>query len=160
MEEYQIIKIKRGKIKVNEKIWKKRDALRIIEELGKENKIIYAIDLDGYRRNSANLDLYKKFGEKIWVDAYPRYVEDVMDLFIIGINRVTLWNMKDEYLEKVKEICDGDIFIGEKDAREAVKKAKRYDFKGIVLDENQNVKADNIEIWKIYLLDGKIRRLG
>ncbi|HEC88797.1 MAG TPA: hypothetical protein ENI52_05725 [Thermoplasmata archaeon] len=159
MEEYQIIKIKRGKIKVNEKIWKKRDALKIIEELGKENKIIYAIDLDGYKRNSANLDLYKKFEGKIWVDAYPRYVEDVMDLFITGINRVTLWNMKDEYLEKVREICDGDIFIGEKDAREAVKKARKYDFKGIVLDENQDIKADDIEVWKIYLLEEKIRRL-
>lgn len=159
MEEYQIIKIKGGKIKVNEKIWRRKEAIRVIEEMLEKSKMIYAIDLDGYRKNSANLDLYKKFDGKLWVDAYPRYVEDVMDLFITGINRITLWNMKDEYLKKVREICDGEIFIGEKDEKEAIKKAKRYEFKGIVLDENQSAKADDIEIWKIYLLDGKVRRL-
>lgn len=159
MEEYQIIKVKKGKIKVNDKIWRRKDAIRIIEEMLEKSKMIYAIDLDGYKKNSANLDLYKKFDGKLWVDAYPRYVEDVMDLFITGINRVTLWNMKDEYLERVKEICDGEIFIGEKEEERAIKKAKKYGFKGIVLDENQGAKADDMEIWKIYLLEGKIRRL-
>ena len=32
MEEFPVIKVRKGKVKRGEKIWKKRDALQVIEE--------------------------------------------------------------------------------------------------------------------------------
>ncbi len=158
MQELPIIKIRKGKIKRGEKIWKKREAIKTIEEICREYNGVYIIDLDGYRKNSANIDVYKRIKADIWVDSFPRYVEDVMDLIIVGINRITIRNMKEEYLKEISEICEKEIFISEKNVNEAIKKVKKYDFAGIVLEEMQNSK-ENVETWKIYMNEEIIRRI-
>ncbi len=158
MQEFPLIKVRKGKIKRKEQIWKKKEAIKIVEELNKQYGGVYLIDLDGYRKNSANIDLYKKIRANIWVDAYPRYVEDVMDLIVIGANRITIRNMEEDYLREISEMCEKEIFIAEEDEKEAIKKVRRYGFTGIVLDETQNLKGD-VEIWKIYLNEEVVRRI-
>ncbi len=148
-----MIKVKRGN-----KIWKKGEAKEIIQEMAKDYGMVYVIDVDGYRKNSPNLELYKKVGNKIWVDSYPRYVEDVMDLIIVGIERITIWNMKEEYLREVREMSEEEIFIGNNDVKKAVKIVKNYGFNGVVLEENQECKED-IETWKLYENEEIIRRI-
>jgi len=158
VKEYPVIKVKRGKIRRGNKIWKKGEAKEVIQGMAKDYEMVYVIDVDGYRKNSPNLELYKKVGNKIWVDSYPRYVEDVMDLIIVGIERITIWNMKEEYLREVREMSEEEIFIGNNDVKKAVKIVKNYGFNGVVLEENQECKED-IEIWKLYENEEIIRRI-
>lgn len=159
MNEHPIIKVKRGKVQRKNTIWKKKEALKIIEELSTKYEIVYAIDLDGYKKNSPNLDLYKKIKGRVWIDACPRYVEDVIDLMISGSERVTIWNMNDNYLRTIQDICEGEIFIGDDDIKTAVNKIKKYGFSGLVLGDNQDGKTD-IESWKIHQNEEIIKKVG
>ena len=154
MEKFPIVRIKRGKTKFGNKIYKKKEAISIMEELAKKYGMVYTLDLDGFRKNSANLNLYKKL-RKLWVDAHPRYVEDVMDLIIVGIERITIRNLNFDYLKEIREICEQEIFLVGKDA---VKKVKEFGFDGVVLDEEEDIKED-IQTWKIYLNEEVIKRI-
>ena len=136
----------------------KKDVAGYIENLAKEYGSVYAIDLDGYRKNSANLSLYKKVAHRLWIDAYPRYVEDVMDLTIIGTDRITIWNMDESMLKEIKEMIERDIYLSGKDVDRVATIAKKYGFKGIVLHEGQEAK-ENVETWKIYLKEYVVRRI-
>lgn len=158
MKEFPIIRVRKGKIRRKDKIWKRREVINIIEELCKEYKGIYVIDLDGFRKNSPNLDLYKKVDCELWIDSYPRYTEDVMDLVIVGAEKITIRNMDDEKLQEIKEMCEKDIFLLYDDVNLAIKNVKKFGFKGIILDENQSCK-ESLETWKIYLNEEIIRRI-
>ncbi len=158
MEKYPIIRFKRGKAMRGNEIWKKRDVVTLIKKLGKENDLVYVIDLDGYKKNSANLKLYKKVGKYLWVDSYPRYLEDVMDIIISGVERITIRDMKEEQLKEVKDISEKDIFLSGKNADEIAKKVAKYKFNGIVLSEEQEI-AHNLQTWKIYMSEGNIMRI-
>ena len=158
METYPVIKIRKGKVMKNNKIIKKRDAIDFIEELGKKNGIVYAIDLDGYKKNSANLKIYKEIGKYLWIDAFPRYVDDVMDIIITGVKRITLRDMPERELKEIKEMAEKEIFVSGKNAYEAANRAIKYNFNGVVLYEEQEIKKD-IQTWKIYMNEGIIRRI-
>lgn len=154
MEKFPVVRVRRGKIKFGSKIYKKKEAIAIIEDLTKKYGMVYTLDLDGFRKNSANLDLYKKL-RKLWVDAHPRYVEDVMDLIIVGIERITIRNLNFDYLREIREICEQEIFLAGKDA---IEKVKKFGFDGIVLNEEENIKED-MQTWKIYLNEEVIKRI-
>jgi len=114
--------------------------------------------LDGFRKNSPNLDLYKKVYGKLWIDSYPRFVEDVMDLIVVGAERITVRDANSDFLKEIKEICDKEIFLAGNNLKELAKLTKDLEFNGIVLDEEQNFTGE-LETWKIYLSDETIRRL-
>ena len=158
MEKYPIVRLKRGKAMRGNEIWKKRDVIPLIKKLGKENKLVYIIDLDGYKRNSANLKLYKKVGRYLWVDSYPRYLEDVMDIIISGVERITIRDMNEEQLKEVKDISEKDIFLSGKNVDEMAKFVAKYKFNGIVLSEEQEI-SDELQTWKIYMSEENIRRI-
>ncbi len=152
-----MIKVKRGKVMMNNEVIR-RDVVNFIEKIAKEHGGVYAIDLDGYKKNSANIRLYKKVARHLWIDAYPRYVEDVMDLTIIGINKITVRDMEESKLKEIKEMIENDIYLSGKNMKRNVELAKKYGFKGIVLMEGQEIKED-IETWKIYLNEYIVRRI-
>ena len=153
-----MVRIRKGKIKRGDNIWKRKEAIEALNNLCTENKFVYVIDLDGFRKNSPNLDLYKKVYGKLWIDSYPRFVEDVMDLIVVGAERITVRDANSNFLEKIKEICDKEIFLAGNNLKELAKLTKDLEFNGIVLDEEQNFTGE-LETWKIYLSDETIRRL-
>ncbi|KAA0012444.1 hypothetical protein B6U81_04045 [Thermoplasmatales archaeon ex4484_30] len=157
MEEFPVIKVRKGKVKRGEKIWKKRDALQVIEELVKQYDMVYIIDVDGYNRNNPNLDLYKKIGKNLWIDSFPRRVEDVVDLIVVGAERITIKNMEGENIKELKEICEKDIYISGDDP-DAFNKLVKYNLKGLVIDEVQEIKKD-VQTWKIYKEEWVIKRV-
>lgn len=158
MEKYPVVRVRKGKIKRGENVWKKKEAIEVLNNLCKENEFVYVIDLDGFRKNSPNLDLYKKIYGKLWIDSYPRFVEDIMDLIVVGAERITVRNADNDFLKEIKEICDKEIFLAGENLKELTKLIKDMGFNGIVLDEEQNF-TGNLETWKIYLSDETIRRL-
>jgi len=157
MEEFPVIKVRKGKVKRGEKIWKKRDALQVIEELVKQYDMVYIIDVDGYNRNNTNLDLYKKIGKNLWIDSFPRRVEDVVDLIVVGAERITIKNMEGENIKELKEICEKDIYISGDDP-DAFNKLVKYNLKGLVIEEVQEIKKD-VQTWKIYKEEWVIKRV-
>jgi len=148
MEEYPLIKVKGGKIRRNNTIWRRKKAVEKIQELAKTYGMVYAIDLDGYKRNEPNLELYKKVRSYVWVDAFPRHVEDVMDIIVNGVERLTVWVMEDAHLAELRDMCESDIFLRDDDAKNAVKKAREYRFDGVVLESGQS-HGNTVETWKI-----------
>ena len=158
MKEYPLIKIKGGRIRIGDIVYKGKEAFKKIEEMSKDYGMVYVIDIDGCKKNSPNLDFYKKVKGNIWVDSCPRNIGDLMDLVIVGIERITIWDMNEKNIKELKEIFEGDIFVGSKDTKKAVDIVKKYDFNGVVIEENQDCK-ENIEIWKIYEKEGFIRRI-
>ena len=157
MEEYPLVKVKGSKVRREREIYRGRKAMEFINELGKKYGMVYVMDVDGYKKNSPNLSFYKKVDAPIWIDSFPRYVEDVMDLVISGFERITLWDMKEEYLAEIKEMCEVEIFIGDDEAEEAKRKALKYGFRGIMMEKEQ--KGGGIEAWKIYEDEWMVRRL-
>jgi len=156
MEKYPLIKVRKGKVMKDDTIIKK-NVIEFIENLVKEYGIVYIMDVDGYKKNSANIQLYKKL-RHIWVDSFPRYVEDVMDLIIIGVEKITVRNMEKKMLDELKNMTDHEIYLSGEDIDNISKLAKEYGFKGIVLHEWQESK-DEIETWKIYPKEYVIRRI-
>ncbi|MCD6331012.1 MAG: hypothetical protein J7L80_02280 [Thermoplasmata archaeon] len=158
MEGYPVVRVRKGKIKRGDNIWKRKEAVEALNNLCTENKFVYVIDLDGFRKNSPNFDLYKKVYGKLWIDSYPRFVEDVMDLIVVGAERITVRDANSDFLKEIKEICDKEIFLAGNNLKELAKLTKDLEFNGIVLDEEQNFTGE-LETWKIYLSDETIRRL-
>jgi hypothetical protein len=149
VNEYPIVKMRHGKLKQGNRIWKKKEAVSTLSELSKRHGCVYVLDVDGYKRNSPNLDIYKKTKSTIWVDAYPRYAEDVMDILISGSEKVTIWNLNDNELKQVKDMCEGDIFIGNTDVKVAEQKISKFGFNGLILTEDQRSAMD-VQTWKTY----------
>lgn len=149
MKEIPIVKIKRGKIKQGEKIWKRGEAVDKIEDMIKKYGMVYIIDVDGYNKNSPNLSFYKKIGKKLWIDAFPRRVEDVIDLIVIGAERITIGDMNEKNIKELKELCEKDIFISGGDVRKIYKKMKEYGLSGLVIKEGQEIIKVS-QVWKIY----------
>lgn len=73
--------------------------------------LVCVIDLDGLRRNKADLDAVRKMAEKgnVWADAGSRFGTDAMDLLVAGAERATLrWHhLADEAeLREAHEMSD------------------------------------------------------
>jgi len=160
VEEYPVVKVKGRKVKRRDVIYKGKEAMDFLEKIGKEYGMVYVIDVDGYRRNSPNLEMYKRLSANIWIDSLPRNVEDVMDLIIYGFENISIWNMGEEPLKEIKDMCDMKnihIFIGADERKNAINIVKKYGFHGVIT-EGEEIKND-VETWKIYTGDWVIRRL-
>ena len=158
MNEYPVIKVRGGKIKVGDEVYRGKKVIEKMEEMIADHELVYVIDLDGCKKNSPNLELYKKVDGGIWLDACPRGVEDVMDLIVAGAEKITIWGMKEEYFKEISEAVERDIFIGGKDVRWATEMVRKYNFRGIVIEEKQE-SISKIETWKIFESQGFIRRV-
>ncbi|RLF33406.1 MAG: hypothetical protein DRN07_02670 [Thermoplasmata archaeon] len=148
MDEYPFIKVKGGKIRRNNTVWRGKKAVEKLQELVKTYEMVYALDLDGYKRNEPNLELYKKVRGSVWVDAFPRYVEDVMDIIVSGVERLTVWVMEERHLAELRDMCESEIFLRDDDAKNAARKAREYRFRGVILESGQP-SGNTVEMWKI-----------
>lgn len=83
------------------------------EQVDKDEKI-YVLDIDGIEKDKPNLCLYPKLSEnhKIWVDAGPRVLGDVVDSIMAGATNITvrkkIWPELDA--SSIKEITENEIY--------------------------------------------------
>ena len=111
MEEMPLVYVKRGKVIEGKS---RINAVDRLKEIRKEGKKAYVLDLDGIKRNSPNLAIYRKLAHKpfLWIDALPRCLEDVMDLVVVGAERITIGDVvSDAELKKIREMCDVGLFL-------------------------------------------------
>jgi NAD(P)H-dependent flavin oxidoreductase YrpB (nitropropane dioxygenase family) len=144
---YPVVKVKAGSIRRIGTVWKKKEALENLQRLCNTNDMVYVLDVDGYRRNSPNLAFYKKIRGRLWVDADPRDVMDVMDLFVSGAARVTLWAKDDDVMRELTELVAGDIFIRDHVFDRAVRLARTHGLAGVVTEGTGG--AGETEAWAL-----------
>jgi len=157
VKEIPIVFIKNGKV-----FGEKKKAFHVLKEMHKKYGDVYAIDIDGFKRNRANIDTYKKFSLKpfLWIDAFPRCPGDVMDLIISGAKIVVLRPlMNDDDLREIRNMCEMELFLADKD-KKIVKKAKNFGFDGVVLFNIKGDVKNGIQIWGAYPKERKVIRLG
>lgn len=67
------------------------DAVPRVRQLAAKGPVC-VVDLDGLRRNKADLDTLRRMADKgnVWADAGSRFATDAMDLLVAGADRVTL----------------------------------------------------------------------
>lgn len=85
-------------------------AVERVRELAAKGPVC-VVDLDGLRRNKADLDTLRKMGERghLWVDGGSRFATDAMDVLVAGAERATLrWShLADEgELREAHEMSD------------------------------------------------------
>lgn len=78
---------------------------------------VYLVDFGTGRSSEPHLNLYQKLVKqnvRVWVDAFPQTLEDVMDLFISGADRVTvrLDRFDTADLDEVLLMADGEVWLG------------------------------------------------
>src|SRR4030042_4855506 len=79
-----------------------------------EDDLLYVIDLDGLEKDKSNLDIYQKLSKKyqLWIDAAPRKLGDVVDIFMAGATNITL--RKTFYpqvnIERIREVTENKIY--------------------------------------------------
>ncbi|MBC7128818.1 MAG: hypothetical protein H5T45_03690 [Thermoplasmatales archaeon] len=142
MEEIPAVTIRRGKIRRENKIWKKKERVELIEELIEKYGTVYIIDMDG-KKGSPNLKLYKSIGKKIWVDTFPRDLNDILDLVVCGIEKITIRSFDEKYLEEIKNTIENEVFIFDE-----IEKAKKYKFAGVVTEKDLDCDCE-LQIWKL-----------
>ncbi|MBC7080673.1 MAG: hypothetical protein H5T44_00240 [Thermoplasmatales archaeon] len=153
MEEFPVVTIKRGKIKRENKIWRKKERIDLIDGLIEKHGMVYIIDMDGKEKGSPNLKLYKSIGKNIWADTFPRSIDDVIDLFVCGVERITVRSIREEFFEEIKSISENEIFVFEN-----IEKAEKYKLAGVVTEKELNFDS-RFQIWKIDKENEVIRRL-
>ena len=157
MNEIPMVFIKNGML-----IWEKKNAFYALKEMHKKYDDVYIIDIDGFKKNKANIDIYKKVSSKpfLWVDSRPRYPEDVMDLVITGAKIVVLRPiMDDDAFREIKRMCEIEIFLADKDVK-IIKKARKFGFDGVVLFNVEGNVENDIPIWIAYPGKRKVIKLG
>ncbi len=62
------------------------DLFDLVEEIRKESRRLYMVDLNGIHGNSPQMDLILELSSdmELWVDAGPRVMEDLMDIITSG----------------------------------------------------------------------------
>ena len=91
---------------------------RALTELARRFGRVVLVDVEGVRRNDADLEFVQQASRKraLWVDAGSRYATDAMDLFVAGADAVTMrWNTLDSAaeLEEAAQLCQpGSLFLG------------------------------------------------
>lgn len=153
MEEFPIVTIKRGKIRRENKVWKKKERIDLMDGLIEKYGMVYIIDMDGKEKGSPNLKLYKSIGKNIWLDAFPKSIDDIIDLLVCGAERVTIRSIKEKYFEDIKNISEKEIFVFED-----LEKAEKYKLAGVVTEKDMNFDS-RFQIWKIHKESEFIRRI-
>lgn len=126
-------------------------AVRTLRELRGEHDLLYVIDLDGYRRNRANIDVYKTVSRKafLWLDAAPRRVEDVIDLVVAGAVRVTLGDgQRDDDLRQLMDMVESDLYLRSKQPVQAERRVRRFKLAGLVVSDARR-KTWDVETWRL-----------
>jgi hypothetical protein len=156
MDKIPLIYLKGGKLSASPKdkwIRQRESIIQELSDLSQKYGQVYIVDLDGYRKNRAHLDIYRSYSHKVsfWVDSAPRTPGDVMDLFISGAHRITLiWKiMDDNYLKEIREMCTEEIYLATKDEFDkTLDKAKKIGFDGIVVMNKPNIwQTVNKQVW-------------
>lgn len=157
MEKMPLAYVKSGKVVDGNRRF---DAVEKLKELGKKYGHVYVMDLDGVKRDRPNLDIYQKLSHKpfLWIDSLPRDLEDVMDIVIVGAERVTIGDIfGDDDLRKIRDMCDIEIFLRGNDEKEAAEKAKKFGFDGVVLVSPKE-KVD-VAAWGVYPVEGMVKKI-
>lgn len=92
------------------------EAVRAVEEAAADHDRVYLVDRRGVQRNKPDVELIQEVaGEaEVWVDAGPRYAEDIVDLLVAGAAHVVVrWHTLDQARE-LGEAADmsGDLSLG------------------------------------------------
>jgi uncharacterized protein related to proFAR isomerase len=92
------------------------EAAEAVREAAADHERVYLVDRQGVQRNKPDVELVQRVADEaeIWVDAGPRYAEDVVDLFIAGARHVVVrWHTLDEAQELgAAADMSGDISLG------------------------------------------------
>jgi len=147
MDTIPLLYLKAGRLSaVSEGKWvrAKESIIQVFRDLTQEYGQIYIMDIDGYQKNRAHLDIYRSHSRKVsfWVDSAPRTPGDVMDLFISGVHRVTLvWKiMDDNDLKEIREMCTEEIYLATKDEfSKTLEKVKNLGFDGVVVKDRPHL---------------------
>ena len=153
MNEVPLVFIKNGKVNKT-----KKSAFNVLQELHKKYGDVYVIDIDGFKRNRAHIDIYKKVTSKpfLWIDASPRCLEDVMDLVVTGAKIVILRSiMSDASFREIRGMCDIELFLAGRE-KDIIKKAKKFGFDGVILFNEKRKMEKDISIWRAYPREGKV----
>ncbi|MEM2934858.1 MAG: hypothetical protein QXF32_00625 [Candidatus Thermoplasmatota archaeon] len=142
MEEIPVVTIRGGKIRRENKIWKKKERVELMEELIEKYGMVYVVDTDG-KKGLPNLKLYKSIGKNIWADTFPRDLNDIFDLLVCGVEKITIHDIDEKYLGEIKNTIENEIFIFDD-----IEKAKKYKFAGVVTEKDLNCNCE-LQIWKL-----------
>ena len=143
MEIIPLIHLKSRKI-LTEKDGNNISLDEVLEQVEKDGKI-YVLDTDGIEKNKPNLCLYPKISEclKIWVDAGPRVIGDVVDAVVAGATNITvrrnLWRELD--VSSIREITESEIYVDidlKNQDNPNVDAALFYGADGLVVFNNKN----------------------
>ncbi len=157
MEEMPLVYVKGGKVIEGKS---RTNAVDRLKEIRDEKKKAYVLDLDGIKRNRPNLDIYRKLSHKpfLWIDALPRRLEDVMDIVVVGAERITIGDvMDDEELKKIREMCDIELFLRGDDGVKAAEKAVNLGLDGIVMVSPEG--RVDVPAWGVYPAQGIVKRM-
>ncbi len=119
----------------------------VVKSLGKEYGEVYLVDIDGLEKNKADLNLYGKLShDSLWIDAGPRFLGDLVDLFVAGASKVTIrWKKMDmQTMREARRICEGKIFLKGENVSTI---AKEIGFDGIVVEKENRLRNIGIPIW-------------
>lgn len=112
MEIISLVRLKKRKI-----IGKDGKIISLEELKNSVNKedTIYLYDIDGIEKDKPNLCLYQKISQfqKMWVDAGPRNLGDVVDEVMAGATSITIRKKTwaDLNITSIQEITESKIFI-------------------------------------------------
>ncbi len=136
-------------------------AVETLRELRGEHDLLYVVDLDGHRRNRANLDVYKKVSRKafLWLDAAPRRVEDVIDLVVAGAARVTLGDASDDDLGRLVDMVESDLYLRSERPLQAQQRVRRFGLTGLVVDDAWR-ETWTVEAWRLDDTEGLVERIA
>ncbi|MFO8133709.1 MAG: hypothetical protein R6U10_07280 [Thermoplasmatota archaeon] len=126
-------------------------AVEALRELRDGHDLVYVVDLDGVRRNRANIDVYKAVSKKafLWLDAAPRRVEDVIDLVVAGASRVTLGDaVPDGDLRQLVDMVESDLYLRSERPLQAERRVRRFELAGLVVDDIWR-ETWNVETWRL-----------
>jgi uncharacterized protein related to proFAR isomerase len=131
MKYIPLINLKKRKI-IDSKSKKNVSLSTILDNF--KDKYIYILDHDGISRNKPNLCLYQKLSKnhKIWIDAGPQLIGDVVDIIIAGATVITirkdLW--REIYISDIKEYIETKIYT-----KLQIKNSKSHDFSSIITSD-------------------------
>ena len=112
MEKIPLVRLKKRKIQDKEGNIISLEQLK--NSINKDGAI-YLYDIDGIEKDKPNLCLYQKISQfqKMWVDAGPRNLGDVVDEVMAGATSITLrkktWS--DLHIQSIQEITESKIFM-------------------------------------------------
>jgi len=127
----------------------------------KEGDQLYVIDYDGIEKNRTNIDFFQKLSSTydLWIDCGPRNIGDVVDIFMMGANSITI--RKNKYpklnIPDIRDISENKVYL-DVDLKEFMYDDQDFllfkDFDGLVNSDSKEEIEQNIE-FKDYV--GKIK---